>query len=293
MADRILIRDLLLRTVIGVNDEERRDRQDVLINLTLYTDTRAAGASDDIADAVNYRTLTKRIIQVVEGSRFYLVEKLAAEVAALCLEDPRVEKVVVQVEKPGALRFARSVGVEIERTRADVSRPREQVFISLGSNINPEHNLREAVRRLAARVRLLAVSPVYETPPVGTTAQPNFLNAAALVETDLPPADLKAQVLAAIEEELGRVRTADKNAPRTIDLDIALFGDQVLDVGNRHIPDPYILKHPHLARPLADLAPRLRHPETGETLEEIARRLPAGGLKLRPEVSLWPQQANP
>jgi FolB domain-containing protein len=118
VTDRILIKDLLLRTIIGINEEERRARQDVLIKIVLYADTRAAGASDDIDDAVNYRTITKRVIKMVEGSRFYLVEKMAAEIAAICLEDPRVEEVSVRVEKPGALRFARSVGVEIHRTRA-------------------------------------------------------------------------------------------------------------------------------------------------------------------------------
>lgn len=117
MRDQIHIKDLLLRTIIGINEEERRNRQDVLINIVLYADTRAAGDSDDIADAVNYRTLTKRIIAMTEASQFFLVEKLAAEIAGICLEDPRVAAVDVRVEKPGALRFARSVGVEIHRER--------------------------------------------------------------------------------------------------------------------------------------------------------------------------------
>ncbi len=117
MADQIHIKDLLLRTVIGINDEERRNRQDVLINLTLDVDMRRAGETDDIQYAVNYRTLTKQIIQLVEGSEFYLVEKMAAEIARICLSDPGVQRAVVTVEKPGALRFARSVGVTIERAR--------------------------------------------------------------------------------------------------------------------------------------------------------------------------------
>ena len=120
MKDQIQIKDLLLRTIIGINKEERRSRQDVLINITLYSDTRAAGASDKIEDAVNYRTITKRVIKRVEESSFYLVEKMAAEIAAICLQDPRVGAVDVRVEKPGALRFARSVGVEIHRTRANL-----------------------------------------------------------------------------------------------------------------------------------------------------------------------------
>ena len=120
MSDQIQIVDLLLRTIIGINEEERRNRQDVLINITLYADTRAAGVSDDIDDAVNYRTITKRVIALVEGSQFYLVEKMTAEIAAICLEDPRVERARVRVEKPGALRFARSVGLELERRRDQV-----------------------------------------------------------------------------------------------------------------------------------------------------------------------------
>jgi dihydroneopterin aldolase/2-amino-4-hydroxy-6-hydroxymethyldihydropteridine diphosphokinase len=287
MTDQIQIRDLLLRTVIGINDEERRNRQDVLINITLRTDTRVAGASDNIQDAVNYRTVTKRIVELVEGSQFYLVEKMASEIAAICLQDPRVEGATVRVEKPGALRFARSVGVEIERTRAD-RRSTNYVFVSLGSNIDPAHNLVEAVRRLAVHCRLVAVSPVYETQPVGKTDQPNFLNAAALIETDLGAARLKDQELRVIELELGRVRTSDKNAPRTIDLDISLFNDQVLDVEGRHIPDPEILRFAHIARPLADLAPEYRHPETGQTLREIAEALPDCGLVRRTDLALGP-----
>ena len=117
MTDQVQIKDLRLRTIIGINEEERRNLQDVLINIVLYADTRAVGVSDDIEDAVNYRTITKRVIRMVEASRFCLVEKMAAEIAAICLDDPLVNEVSVRVEKPGALRFARSVGVEIHRTR--------------------------------------------------------------------------------------------------------------------------------------------------------------------------------
>ncbi len=120
MTDQIQIKDLSLRTIIGINDDERRNRQDVLINVTLFADTRSAGASDDIADAVNYRTITKRIIKMVENSDFYLIEKMAAEIANLCLEDPKVERAKVSVEKPGALRFARSVGITIERSQDEI-----------------------------------------------------------------------------------------------------------------------------------------------------------------------------
>jgi dihydroneopterin aldolase/D-erythro-7,8-dihydroneopterin triphosphate epimerase len=117
MPDLIEIRGLLLRTIIGINPDERTNRQDVLIDLVLSVDTRPAARTDDIADAVNYRTLTKNVIAFVEASQFQLLETLTERVAALCLEDRRVQKVKVTVCKPGAIRFANSVGITIERTQ--------------------------------------------------------------------------------------------------------------------------------------------------------------------------------
>lgn len=117
--DRIEIHDLLLRCIVGINPEERIKKQDVIINLTLFGDLRTAGASDDIADAINYKTLTKRLIDHVEESEYFLVEKLAHSLAQIAVQEFGVERAIVSVEKPGALRFARSVGVVIERTAAD------------------------------------------------------------------------------------------------------------------------------------------------------------------------------
>ncbi|MBF0138765.1 MAG: dihydroneopterin aldolase [Magnetococcales bacterium] len=115
--DCITIRDLHLRCIIGIQDWERTTLQDVFLSLTLETDLELAGKSDRIEDTVNYKTLTKRIIHHVENSNHFLVEALAADVARLVLADERVVRVRVGLEKPGALRFARSVGVEIERDR--------------------------------------------------------------------------------------------------------------------------------------------------------------------------------
>ena len=117
--DRILIRELRLRGIIGINDWERETEQEIVVHLALHGDLAPAGASDDIADTVNYRTLTKDVIACVESSSHFLVEALATEIARICCVGHGVERAVVRVEKPGALRFAASVGVEIERTRAD------------------------------------------------------------------------------------------------------------------------------------------------------------------------------
>ena len=117
--DRILIRDLRLRGIVGINDWERKKRQDIVVNLTLFHDLRPAGASDSIDDTLNYRSLTKDVIEYVEGSAHYLVEALATALARICVVEHRAGRAVVRVEKPAALRFSDSVGVEIERSRAD------------------------------------------------------------------------------------------------------------------------------------------------------------------------------
>jgi D-erythro-7,8-dihydroneopterin triphosphate epimerase len=115
--DRIHILDLKLRCIVGVYPEERREKQDIILNITLHADLRKAGRSDDLKDTVDYKAIKKRVIALVEASSFQLVEKLAERVAETCLEDRRVVQADVFLEKPGALRFARSVGVEISRRR--------------------------------------------------------------------------------------------------------------------------------------------------------------------------------
>jgi FolB domain-containing protein len=115
--DRILIRDLLVRCILGLNDDERREKQDVVINLVLYADLNRAGTTDCVQDSVNYRDVKKRVLAAAESSSYHLVEALAERVAAVCLEFTRVARVQVTVEKPSALRFARSVGVELTRER--------------------------------------------------------------------------------------------------------------------------------------------------------------------------------
>ena len=115
--DKILIRDLVARGIIGVNDSEREKPQEILINITMYADIRKAGASDKLEDTINYRTIAKKAIAHAETAKRYTVEALATDIANLCLEEARIDKVCVRVEKPGAVRFAKSVGVEIERSR--------------------------------------------------------------------------------------------------------------------------------------------------------------------------------
>lgn len=153
-----------------------------------------------------------------------------------------------------------------------------RVFILIGSNINKEHNVPTAVFQLAQHCRICAVSPVYETIPMGFRDQPNFFNAAILLETPHDALTLKEQILVPIEQALQRVRTNNINGARTIDLDIGLFNDEVFEYGRpngkmRRVPDKDLLRFPHAAAPIADIAPNMLHPETGETFRAIADRL--------------------
>ena len=117
--DKVIIKDLLARGILGVRDWERKRAQDILINLTLFTDTKRAGETDNLEDCVNYSTMSKKILAHAESAARLTVEALANDLAKICLEDKSVQKVIVRVEKPGAVRFAGSVGVEIERSRDD------------------------------------------------------------------------------------------------------------------------------------------------------------------------------
>ena len=115
--DKIFIRDLALRCIIGVYRDERIEKQDVIINIVLECDHSAAAKSDRLDDAVDYKTIKKRVIEMVEISNFQLIETLADRIAQICLDDARIQSVTVTVDKPNALRFARSVAVEITRDR--------------------------------------------------------------------------------------------------------------------------------------------------------------------------------
>jgi len=118
--DRIFIRDLALRCIIGIFPEERREKQDIVINVAMGCDLRKAGRSDDLNDTVDYKAVKKAILKLVEGSNFLLIESLAEHIADIALGDHKVQQVVVMIDKPGALRFAKSSAVEITRERDDM-----------------------------------------------------------------------------------------------------------------------------------------------------------------------------
>ena len=153
-----------------------------------------------------------------------------------------------------------------------------RAFIGVGSNIQPENNVRAALRHLRRAVCVVNISTFYRTPPLNRPRQPPFINGVVEVETDLPPRALKFDVLRRIEELLGRRRTDDKDAPRTIDLDMLIYDEVTLSADELTLPDPEISRRAFLAVPLCELAPRLCLPG-GQRLHEIAARFAEARLE--------------
>ncbi len=151
-----------------------------------------------------------------------------------------------------------------------------RAFVAIGSNIDPAGNVHRALLLLSQHVRVAKLSTVYQTRAEGRPEQEDFYNCVVEIATDLPPLELKFNVLRLIESDLKRQRTGDKYAPRTIDLDLILYGDLILSTSELVLPDPDILRRFFIAGSLAELAPDLIVPGSEARAAEIAARLPRG-----------------
>ena len=170
-----------------------------------------------------------------------------------------------------------------------------RAYLSLGSNLEPEKNLPAAIDALAEFGRVATVSQVWESPPVDHSDQPNYLNCAVLFETQIEAKDFYSEVIGVIEQQLNRVRDPNnKNAARTIDIDVSLFNDNILTIGQHQIPDPEILVRPFVTIPLAEVDPDYVHPKNSRTLKEIVEGfdLTDSRMRLRSDIVLWPQRSE-
>jgi len=303
--DKVFIEGLEVEALIGIYDWERRIRQPLQFDIEMAFDNRKPAASDAIADTLDYKAVSKRVIAFVSQSDFGLVETLAERCAQLILEEFPARHVRLKLSKPGAVRGARAVGVIIERMRAsDVDAmdsstasatpstakavapsrvPRNPVarknptrrslrgsclaYLSLGSNVEPETHLRNAVSALRERFGDVVVSPVYRTPAVGFKG-PDFLNAIAVIDCDIHPFALN-EWAHALEVVQGRDRRDASYSNRTLDVDIIYFGDLVLEgPGEFLLPRPE-LHHAFVLKPLADVAPEFVDPVRNMTLARL------------------------
>lgn len=220
----IKVKNLRLRSYIGFIDWEKEKLQDVVISYSFKYDVSMASETDDVQYAVDYKKMTKQIISMVDNQSFHLIEALAEKVFNFILKSSSaVQDIEVTVEKPHALRFADNVMVGIS------SKDRyNSAIIALGSNIEPQENFEKALTELQKFGIITQRSEFIQTKALKFEDQPDFLNGAVLIQTQKSLSKLKLQ-LKQIEAILGRVRTENKNAPRTIDLDVSTYNGFLFD----------------------------------------------------------------
>lgn len=154
-----------------------------------------------------------------------------------------------------------------------------RAYIGIGSNIEPARNVIVAVRSLAQQTRVTGISTVYCTDALDRPEQPHYYNGVVEIETEVSPVEVKHGILRLIEKSLGRKRSEDKYAPRTIDLDLIIYGNLAMDEGDIKLPDPEILERPFLAIPLFELAPDLVLAGYNLRVSEIAARFQKSGMR--------------
>lgn len=280
--DRIEVRGLRVRGWHGVLDTERRDGQEFLIDAVLGVDTRRAAASDDLTQTVDYAVLSERLAGIVAGEPVRLIETLAERLAQACLAEPAVRDVQITVHKPHAPvgRPFSDISVTIFRER------RNRLVLALGSNLGDRlGTLQRAVDALAATPGLdvMAVSPVYETVPVGGPEQPDYLNAVVVAETSRAARDIlrRAQAIEAAAQRRRDVRWG----PRTLDIDVIVYGDEMSDDPALTLPHPRAHERAFVLAPWRDADPGAELPGYGR-VAGLLEALPRHGVRRRDDVVL-------
>lgn len=227
----VRVKNLRLRSFIGFIDWETEKLQDVIISFSFKYDTSMASKSDDVQDAVDYKKITKGIIDFVDQQSFHLIEALANKIYNhIQIADSAIQEITVRVEKPHALRFADNVLVEIDgKDRYNTA------VIAMGSNINSEENFSKALGYLQQFGFIMQRTSFIKTEPLKFEEQPEFLNGAVLLHTKKSLSELKMH-LKQTEALLGRVRTDNKNAPREIDLDVLTYNGFITDQDIEELP---------------------------------------------------------
>ncbi len=261
MMDCLYIEDLEVFANHGMFEEEVNLGQKFLVSARFFFDSSAAGKKDDLNLSVNYADVCADITNWMKTNRCRLIETVAERLAAKLLKDlPIVREVEVTVKKPWA-----PIGLPVECVGITISRRWHTVYLSIGSNMGDRKKyLLDGIEFIKKdeNVRVLKVSEPKETAPYGNTEQDDFLNGAVKLETILTPHEL-LDLLHGAENAAGRVRK-EHWGPRTLDMDILLYDDIVLEDDDLVIPHPDMMNRDFVLEPLKEIAPNAVHPVLGK-----------------------------
>ena len=264
--DRIKIENLEVFCNHGVFPEETRLGQKFLVSCTLYLDTRKAGITDALEESVNYGTISHLIKTQMEEETYQLIEAVAEHLAeTILLFDDKIQGVDITVKKPWA-----PIGLPLETVAVEVSRRWHEAYVAFGSNMGDKSGYIETAiegLRSTKGCRVEKVSSVIETEPYGMTEQDEFLNGVLKLRTLLTPQELLGR-LHELEQDAKRERIIHWG-PRTLDLDILLYDDQVVEEDDLCIPHADMQNREFVLVPMAEIAPYKRHPVYGKTMKEM------------------------
>ena len=270
--DKISIDKLVVFGNHGVFEAENMLGQKFLVSVVVYTDTRKAGLTDDLACSVNYGDVSRDILKFFQNNTFKLIETVAEKLAQeLLLRYDLAEKVDVKIEKPWA-----PVAIPVDSVSVEISRGWHRAYIATGSNMGDKKAyLDRAVALLDATddCSVIRVSDYLVTEPYGGVEQDDFLNGALELKTLLTPYEL-LNLLHEIEADANRERIIHWG-PRTLDLDILLYDDEVIDAPDLHIPHIEMHLRDFVLIPMAEIAPWKRHPITNMTMLQMLQALQA------------------
>lgn len=261
--DQIIIKNLEVFAYHGVLKEENTLGQKFLVSAELGTDIREAAHDDDIQKSINYASVCKSIDAFLKEHTYNLIETTAERLAEyLLLTYDRIDTIQLEIKKPWA-----PILMTLDTVSVSIQRKWHRAYLGIGSNLgDKEANLKEAIRLLDEDevTKVLRVSSLIVTEPVGGVEQDDFLNGALLIKTLRSPMEL-LNLIARIEKELKRERIIHWG-PRTIDLDILFYDDEVLQTKDLTIPHPELANRLFVLEPLSEIAPWMKHPVLGETV---------------------------
>lgn len=264
--DKIYIKNLEVFGRHGVFPEENRLGQKFVINAILYVSTRDAGLKDDLIKSIHYGEVSHFMTQYMMEHTFQLIEAAAEQMAcAVLLHFPRMQAITLEILKPWA-----PIGLPLESVSVEITRSWHRAYIAVGSNLgDKEQYIRQGIKSLDSRKDCILerTSKLIQTKPYGVEEQPDFLNGMIELRTLLFPEEL-LDVLHQVEQEANRERKVHWG-PRTLDLDIIFYDDCVVDKENLQIPHPDMENREFVLKPLAELAPYLRHPLNGKTVRQM------------------------